>query len=57
MKFKGEWKDCRCWVYSVYTQHRQYTINYGNTGCRVFKGGMQNSKDFCLEINMLKGNY
>ena len=22
---------------------------YGNTGCRVFKEGIQNGKDFCLQ--------
>ena len=32
-------------------------IHYGNTGCRVFKLGVQNYKDFCLKINILKGNY
>ena len=31
--------------------------NYGSTGCRVFKRGVQNLKDFCLRINILKGNY
>ena len=30
---------------------------YGNTHCRVFKWGIQNQKDFCLKINILKGNY
>ena len=30
---------------------------YGNTGCEVFKRGVQNWKDFCLRINILKGNY
>ena len=29
---------------------------YGNTSCRVFKGGIQNWKDFCLKINLTKGN-
>ena len=29
---------------------------YCNTGCRVFKQGIQNWKDFCLKINILKGN-
>ena len=24
---------------------------YGNTGCPVFKWGVQNWKDFCLKIN------
>ena len=32
-------------------------IRYGNTGCRVFKRGVQNWKDFCLKINIPKGNY
>ena len=30
---------------------------YGNTVCRVFKWGVQNWKDFCLKINIPKGNY
>ena len=30
---------------------------YGNTGCGVFKRGVQNQKKFCLKINILKGNY
>ena len=30
---------------------------YGNTVCRVFKRGLQNWKDFCLKINIPKGNY
>ena len=25
---------------------------YGNTGCGVFKQGIQNYKDFCLRINI-----
>ena len=25
---------------------------YGNTGCGVFKRGVQNYKDFCLRINI-----
>ena len=29
-------------------------INYGNTGCGVFKGGIQNLKDFWLKINCRK---
>ena len=32
-------------------------IKYGNTGCWVFKGGVQNKKDFCLKIHWPKGNY
>ena len=31
--------------------------DYGNTGCQVFKRGVPNWKDFCLKVNMLKGNY
>ena len=34
-----------------------YDAKYGNTGCGVFKWGVQNQKDFCLRINILKGNY
>ena len=30
---------------------------YGNIGCRVFKGGIQNLKDFWLKINIPKGNH
>ena len=33
------------------------TSDYGNTGCRVFKQGIKNWKDFCLKINIPKGNY
>ena len=29
----------------------------GNKGCKVFKQGVQNYKDFCLIINILKENY
>ena len=31
--------------------------DYGNTGCRVFKQGLQNWKDFCLKINIPRENY
>ena len=30
---------------------------YGNMSCRVFKWGVQNQKDCCLRINILKENY
>ena len=33
------------------------TEYYGNTGCGVFKLGVQNWKDFFLRINIPKGNY
>ena len=31
--------------------------HYGNMGCGVFKRGVQNQKDFCIRINIPKGNY
>ena len=34
-----------------------YSLQYGNTGCGVFKRGVQNYKGFCVRINILKGNY
>ena len=34
-----------------------FHLEYGNKGCGDFKRGVQNSKDFCLRINILKGNY
>ena len=33
------------------------SLAYGNTGCQVLKRGIQNWKDFCLKINIPKGNY
>ena len=30
---------------------------YGNTGCGVFKEGIQNQKGFWLKINISKGNF
>ena len=32
-------------------------IGHGSTGCWVFKWGVQNWKDFCVKINIPKGNY
>ena len=32
-------------------------LYHGNTGCRVFKRGVHNWEDFCLKINIPKGNY
>ena len=32
------------------------TLSYGNTGYRFSSPGMQNWKDFCLKINIHKGN-
>ena len=31
--------------------------HYGSMGCRVFKRGVQNWKDFCIKINIPKENY
>jgi hypothetical protein len=30
------------------------SADYGNMGCRVFKGGIQNQKGFWLKINIQK---
>ena len=27
-------------------------VGYGNMGCQVVKGGIQNWKDFCLKVNI-----
>ena len=32
-------------------------VSYVNTICRDFKRGVQNWKDFCLKINIPKGNF
>ena len=37
--------------------YKKMGIHYGNTGCRVFKRGVQNWKKNCLKINIPKGNY
>ena len=37
--------------------NRHRAGNYGNTGCGVFKGGIQNKKGFCIKINIPKGNF
>ena len=42
----------RCGGIEVHTY-----VHYDNVGCRVFKGEVQNWKDFCLKINTPKGNY
>ena len=34
-----------------------FSCHYGNTGCQVFKQGVQKWKDFCLKINIPKGSY
>ena len=44
---------------SINKQQRSKVIDvsYGNTGCGIFRRGIQNQKDFCLRINILKENY
>ena len=32
-------------------------LDYGNMGCRVFKGGIQNYKNSLPKINILIGKY
>ena len=44
-------------LYDVSNSIHHKTCDYGNMGCRVFKRGVQNWKDFCLKINVPKGNY
>ena len=41
----------------VYPNSGYVHTHYGNTGCGVFKRGIQNQKDFCIRINIPKGNY
>ena len=50
--------DCM-YVFVMYhkTFPKELPAHYGNMSCRVFKRGVQNLKDFCLRINILKGNY
>ena len=38
------------------SNQQEPSLHYGNTGCRVFKGGIQNWKDFGLKMNIPKGN-
>ena len=38
-------------------ESKQYDSEYGNTGCWVFKRGVQNWKYVCLKINIPKGSY
>ena len=43
-------------LYDVSNSIHHKTCDYGNTGCQVFKQGVQNWKYFCLKINIPKGN-
>ena len=45
-------KNCSFWACVLNKRE-----HYGNTGCGVFKRGIQNVKYFCLRINISKGNY
>ena len=42
--------------FAVLQEYVRY-VKYGNTGCGVFKRGVQNQKDFCIRIDIPKGNY
>ena len=44
-------------IQEIWISLSKVSADYGNTGCGVFKRGVQNEKDFCLRINILKGNY
>ena len=46
-----------CIAFYLPRETRPICKQYGNTGCGLFKRGVQNQKDFCLRINILKGNY
>ena len=37
--------------------HEVMRLQYGNRGCGIFKGGIQNQKGFCIRINIPKGNF
>ena len=39
--------------YDIKIKHR----HYGNRGCGIFKGGIQNKKGFCIRINIPKGYF
>ena len=44
-------------VTSCLKEYVWFSNYYGNTGCGVFKRRVQHYKEFCLRINILKGNY
>ena len=35
----------------------EHPLGYGNRGCGVFKGGIQNYKGFCIKIIIPKGSF
>ena len=37
--------------------HRNISEHYGNRGCGVFKGGIQDQEGFCIRINIPKENF
>ena len=51
-KFNTENEDL-----SVMATSTKNPLQYGNTGCGVFKGGIQNQKGFWAKINIPKRNY
>ena len=54
---KYECKFIRDKVTHKVTSFDSSYVDYGNTGCGVFKQEVQNQKYFCRRINTLKGNY
>ena len=50
-------KNLSCFIWYIQSLYYKLTACNGNSGCRVFKPGLQNWKDFCLRINIPKGNY
>ena len=58
---------CNCcipvWLWNMWATFQEFKtialllflhVEYGNTGCKVFKRGIQNKKYFCLKINIPK---
>ena len=49
--------ECKNKCIDTFVTEEHINKHTGNTGCQVFKCGLQNWKDFCLRINIHKGNY
>ena len=58
---RGECRGGKCIPFCETQDLQVRSINiytgYGNTGGQVFKRRVQNWKDFCLNINIAKGNF
>ena len=56
----NDFLSCKTFLYQLIFKRffeQEIADSYGNTGCRVFKLGIQNQKKNCLKINLPKGNY